>query len=121
MTSVRIGTAFVPVRDPAAAAPWYGRALGLAVQSVDEWSAVLRSGDGAGGASLTLLGSASGIRAAPGLPWATCAFTVADLAAARAGLAAEGGEPGPVEGAPEVCRFFTARDPDGNTLLITDR
>lgn len=28
---------------------------------------------------------------------------------------------GPLQGAPDVCLFFTALDPDGNTLLLTGR
>ena len=28
---------------------------------------------------------------------------------------------GSIAGAPDVCLFFTAQDPDGNTLLLTDR
>ncbi|KAB8191814.1 VOC family protein [Nonomuraea phyllanthi] len=121
MDPVQITTAFIPVADPAASARWYNRVLGFQIHSVDEWSAVLRPGGGAGATSLTLLGPASGIQAKPGLPWATCNFTVADLDQARSRLEGHGCEPGAIEGDPEVCRFFAVQDPDGNTLLVTDR
>jgi catechol 2,3-dioxygenase-like lactoylglutathione lyase family enzyme len=121
MDCVQISTAFIPVADPAAAARWYSRVLGLQIHSVEEWSAVLRPGGGAGSPSLTLLGPASGIPAKPGLAWATCNFVAADLNQARSDLEGYGCEPSAVEGSPEICRFFTIQDPDGNTLLITDR
>lgn len=121
MDSVRITTTFMPVADPAAAARWYSHALGFQIHSVDEWSAVLRPGKSVGSPSLTLLGPASGIQAKPGLAWATCNFAVADLSQARADLEANGCEPSAIEGMPEICRFFTVRDLDGNTLLVTDR
>jgi hypothetical protein len=88
---------------------------------VDDWSAVLHSGASVGSTSLTLLGPASGIRAKPGLPWATCNFAVADLDQARSDLEGQGCEPSAIEGAPEICRFFTLQDPDGNVLPVTDR
>ncbi|GAA4056936.1 VOC family protein [Nonomuraea soli] len=119
MNSVQITTAFLPVADPAASARWYSEALGFQVVSVDEWSAVLRCGSGS--PTLTLMGPASGIAAAPGLAWATCNLAVADLDQARSELERHGCEPGDVEGSYEVCRFFTASDLDGNTLLVTDR
>jgi catechol 2,3-dioxygenase-like lactoylglutathione lyase family enzyme len=121
MDSVNITTAFIPVTDPAVSARWYSRSLGLHIHSVDEWSAVLGSGGSPGSTSLTLLGPASGIQAKPGLAWATCNFAVADLSQARSDLEGQGCEPSAIAGAPEVCRFFTLQDPDGNTLLITDR
>lgn len=113
-----IGTGFVPVHDPSASAAWYVDAIGLRVRELTEWSAVL---DADGDTTLTLMGPASGIRAAPGLAWATHNIVVADLGAARARLAQAGGEPGQIEGDQAVCRFFTAHDPDGNVLLICDR
>ncbi|WP_377273037.1 VOC family protein [Peterkaempfera sp. SMS 1(5)a] len=121
MDPVRITTAFIPVADPAAAARWYSRSLGLHIHSVDEWSAVLGPGADAASTSLTLLGPASGIQAEPGLAWATCNFAVADLVRVRAELESQGFEPSAITGAPEICRFFTLQDPDGNTLLLTDR
>jgi hypothetical protein len=68
-----------------------------------------------------LLGPASSIQAKPGLNWATCNFAVADLDGARSDLQGHGCEPSAIEGTPETVRFFTLRDPDDNTLLITDR
>lgn len=116
----RVGTAFLPVRDPAAAAAWFVDAVGLHVRELTAWSAVLDAGAGAG-TTLTLMGPASGISAGPGLGWATHNLVVADLGAARARVAQAGGEPGDVDGDAAVCRFFTAHDPDGNVLLICDR
>jgi catechol 2,3-dioxygenase-like lactoylglutathione lyase family enzyme len=121
MDSVRITTAFIPVADPATSAHWYSRMLGFRIYSEDERSAVLRSGEGIGSTSLTLLGPASGIQAKPGLGWATCNFAVTSLDQARSHLEGQGCEPSAIEGAPEICCFFTIRDPDGNTLLVTDR
>jgi catechol 2,3-dioxygenase-like lactoylglutathione lyase family enzyme len=121
MSPARITTAFIPVADPAAAARWYSRILGFRVHSVDEWSANLRSGDGDDSTSLTLMGPASGIQTEPGLDWATCNFTVTDLSQSRSDLEDHGCEPTAIEGAPEICRFFTMKDPDGNALLVTDR
>jgi predicted enzyme related to lactoylglutathione lyase len=117
--STTVGTAFVPVREPAAAADWYAAALGLGIREVTAWSAQLQGGDDR--TVLTLMGPASGIRAEPGLPFATCSHLVDDLAAARGRLEAAGAAPSPVDGSPEVCRFVTARDPDGNVLLVVDR
>jgi hypothetical protein len=119
MDGVRITTAFIPVADLGASAGWYGRVLGFRVHTIDEWSAVLRSGDGS--TSLTLLGPSSGIQAKPGLPWATCNFAVPDIDQARSDLQGRGCEPTAIEGTPEICLFFTVQDPDNNTLLITDR
>ncbi len=121
VNAARITTAFIPVADPAAAARWYSRILGFRVHLVDEWSAILRSGEGDDATSLTLMGPASGIQAKPGLDWATCNFTVTDLSLARSDLADHGCQPTAIEGSPEICRFFTIKDPDGNTLLVTDR
>ncbi|MFJ3339273.1 VOC family protein [Streptomyces sp. NPDC086766] len=121
MDSVQITTAFIPVADPAVSARWYSRSLGLRVHSVDERSAVLHAGGSPGSMSLTLLGPASGIQAKPGLAWATCNFAVADLSRTRSDLHKLGCETSAIEGAPEICLFFTLHDPDGNTLLITDR
>jgi catechol 2,3-dioxygenase-like lactoylglutathione lyase family enzyme len=121
MNHVRITTAFIPVSEPDAAASWYSRVLGFQVQSVDGWSALLRSGEGDDSTALTLLGPASGIRAKPGLNWATCNFAVSDLSQTRSDLEAYGCLPSAIEGKPEICLFFTVEDPDGNTLLVTDR
>jgi catechol 2,3-dioxygenase-like lactoylglutathione lyase family enzyme len=121
MRHARITTAFIPVADPEASAAWYSRAFGFQVQSVTAWSALLRPGEGAGSTALTLLGPASGIRAKPGLEWATCNFAISDLAQARSDLEGHGCAPSAIEGAPEVCLFFTVSDPDGNTVLVTDR
>lgn len=117
--STTVGTAFVPVRDPAAAADWYAAALGLGIREVTAWSAQLHGGDDR--TVLTLMGPASGIRAEPGLPFATCTYLVDDLEAARGRLEAAGAAPSAVDGSPEVCLFVTARDPDGNVLLVVDR
>lgn len=116
--STSIAGAFIPVADPASAAPWYASHLGLEVEEVTAWSAVL---SGLEGARLTLMGPSSGIAAQPGLDWASCNFRVADLGLQHARLASGGLEVSAVEGDPEVCLFFTARDPDGNILLVTDR
>lgn len=115
-----VGTAFVPVHDPAAAADWYAEALGLGIGEVTPWSARLHAG-GDHRTVLTLMGPASGIRAQPGLPFATCNFVAEDLDAARERLAAAGAAPSAVSGSADVCLFVTAQDPDGNTLLVVDR
>lgn len=115
----RVGTAFIPVSDPETAARWYEAELGFSVRSTDEYAAVLEGVAGAG--AVTLMGPRSGISAQPGLPWATCNFVVEDLDAARARLDAAGWAPSAVDGAADVCLFFTVRDPDGNTLLVVDR
>lgn len=117
--STTVGTAFVPVRDPAAAADWYAAALGLEIGEVTAWSAQLGGGDHR--TVLTLMGPASGIRAEPGLSFATCNYVVEDLDSARERLAAAGASPSPVAGSADVCLFVTARDPDGNVLLVVDR
>ncbi|MET7379813.1 hypothetical protein ABZT08_13430 [Streptomyces sp. NPDC005526] len=70
---------------------------------------------------VSALGPASGIQAKPGLTWATCNFAVADLRRTRSDLHKLGCETSAIEGAPEICLFFTLHDPDGNTLLTTDR
>ncbi|WP_307073356.1 VOC family protein [Arthrobacter pascens] len=119
MSSAMITTAFIPVSDPSVAARWYSQILGLDILALDNWSAVL--GDGAGSTSLTLLGPESGIKATPGLKWATCNFLVQNLAGKRAELERQGIPVGAVEGSADVCLFFTLADPDGNTLLLTDR
>ncbi|MDI1465696.1 VOC family protein [Catellatospora sp. KI3] len=114
----KIGSAFLPVGDPAAASAWFQRAFGLTEQSVDSWSAVLRDGHGG---RLTLLGPASGVKAQPGLPWATHNLIVDDLDAVHARLAADGHTTTELTGDPGVCRFFTVPDLDGNVLLVVDR
>ncbi|WP_068928993.1 VOC family protein [Planobispora rosea] len=120
MVSVRIGTAFVPVTDIEESARWYGDMFGFRIMSVDGWSTVL-SPQADHGARLTLLGPASGIPVSAGLPWATCNLVVDDLAKARLLLESHGCEVGEITGAPDVCLFFTTRDPDGNTVLVCDR
>ncbi|MEV4262456.1 VOC family protein [Kribbella sp. NPDC049584] len=121
MDSVRITTAFIPVADPEASASWYSRVLDFRIQSVDAWSAILRTGQGDDSTALTLLGPASGIQVKPGLDWATCNFAVRDIIQARSDLEGHGCSPSAIEGAPEICLFFTVQDPDDNTLLVTDR
>lgn len=118
MPGTAITTAFIPVRDPQVAAHWYSRMLGLTVADANRFSALLA---GSGTASVTLMGPGSGIQVSPGLSWATCNFTVDDLDAKRAELAEQGVPVGSITGSPDVCLFFTAKDPDGNTLLLTDR
>ncbi|MGN6636296.1 MAG: VOC family protein [Oryzihumus sp.] len=118
--AVSVGTAFLPVHDPEAAAPWYAKVLGLVATDVNQWSAQLRS-PGAGSTALTLMGPLSGIKAEPGLPFATCNFVVDDLEDLHDRLDAEGLAPSPVNGWPEMCLFFTVNDPDGNLLLVVDR
>ena len=118
MPGTAITTAFIPVRNPQAAAGWYSRMLGLTVGQASDFSAVLSA---AGTASVTLMGPDSGIKAQPGLAWATCNFLVDDLEETRARLAENGAAVGAIAGGPDVCLFFTAQDPDGNTLLLTDR
>src|SRR5215475_5056038 len=113
----RIGTAFLPVSSPRDASDWYRLTFGLSVEAVDDWSAVMV---GADGHRLTLLGPASGIKTAPGLPWATHNLVVDDLDATHARLGDEG-TTGELMGDPRVCRFFTMVDPDSNTLLVCDR
>jgi predicted enzyme related to lactoylglutathione lyase len=115
-----VGTAFVPVRDPAAAADWYAVVLGLGIGEVTAWSAHLH-GRCDHRTVVTLMGPASGIRAEPGLPFATCSYVVDDLDSVRERLAAAGASPSAVAGSPDVCLFVTARDPDGNVLLVVDR
>ena len=118
--STTVGTAFVPVRDPAAAADWYAAALGLEIGEVTARSAQLHGG-GDERTVLSLMGPASGIRAEPGLSFATCNYVVDDLDSARERLAAAGATPSAVGGSADVCLFVTARDPDGNVLLVADR
>lgn len=105
MQPVKITTAFIPVANPGDSADWYSRTLGLRVDVVNEWSAVLRSGEGTESTALTLLGPSTGIQAKPGLDWATCSFAVADLDQVRADLLGQGYEPSAIEGSPETVRF----------------
>ncbi|GAA4155230.1 hypothetical protein GCM10022286_03900 [Gryllotalpicola daejeonensis] len=115
--TTRVGTAFVPVADPAEAAEWYAKTFRLSAVTVTPWSAVLEGGPGA---TLTLMGPLSGMTA-PGLGFATHNLVVADLDATRARLESEGLSPTAIEGDPAMCLFFTLRDPDGNILLVCDR
>ncbi|MBW9095528.1 VOC family protein [Microbacterium jejuense] len=117
MTSTAITTAFIPVRDPLDSARWYADAFGLDVVEATEFSSVLAGSAG----QVTLMGPVSGIQAEPGLPWATCSFGVGDVASARERFAELGAAPSEVMGDPARVVFFTATDPDGNTLLVTDR
>ena len=112
-----ITTAFIPVHDPRTGALWYADAFELDVVESSDASSVVAGSHG----QVTLMGPASGIHTAPGLRWATCNFRVDDLAVARERLARLGAHPGDVLGDPARCLFFTATDPDGNTLLVTDR
>jgi len=116
--SARVRSAFLPVTDVAAAARWYHQVVGLPLRQVDEWAAQL--GDESGTA-LTLMGPASGIPVAPGLPFAAVSILLDQLDATRDAWIAEGHAPSAVEGDPDVCRFFTMKDPDGNVLLFVDR
>jgi len=52
MPGTAITTAFIPVRNPQAAADWYSRMLGLTVGQANNFSAVLSA---AGTASVTLM------------------------------------------------------------------
>ena len=112
-----ITTAFIPVRDPSESARWYAEAFGLEIVEATEFSSVLAGSAG----QVTLMGPASGIRVAPGLDWATCNFRVNDVAVARERLTGGRADPSEVFGDPARCLFFTVSDPDGNTLLVTDR
>ncbi len=115
---LRVSSAFIPVSDPEKAAPWYARHLDLRVETATPFSATLSTG---GETILTLMGPASGIAATPGLAWASCGFATEDVHATRERLAGQGIETGEITGDPNVCLFFVAKDPDGNTLLFTDR
>lgn len=116
--TARMGSAFVPVHDPHRSAAWYTRTFGVEVRSADARSAVLVDQDGR---QVTLLGPLSGIRATPGLPWASCSFVVDDAEAFRGRCVEQDLRPGPVEGDPEVCLFLTLQDPDDNVVLVVDR
>ncbi len=118
--STKVGTAFIPVSDPQASARWYERALGLRTKDANAWAAQLE-GAVEGATAVTLMGPQSGIRTEPGLPFATCNFLVDDLAGTQSRLVDEGHAPSAVDGADDVCLFFTVNDPDGNLLLIVDR
>jgi predicted enzyme related to lactoylglutathione lyase len=114
----KIGSAFLPVKDPAAASAWFNHAFDLKEYSLNAWAAVLVDTEGN---RLTLLGPASGIQAQPGLPWATHNLVVDNLEATHARMLSQGRAVTLVTGDPEVCRFFSMRDPDGNVLLVCDR
>lgn len=114
----KIGSVFLPVKDPATASAWFHHAFDLKEHSLDPWAAVLLDTEGN---RLTLLGPVSGIQAQPGLPWATHSLVVDDLDARHARMLDEGRAVTNVTGDPQVCRFFSMRDPDGNVLLICDR
>jgi len=115
--TARVGTAFVPVSDPAAAAHWYADAFGLRAVDTSPWAATLEA---AGGTTLTLMGPQSGMTS-PGLGFATHNLVVADVEATRERFVADGRNPGEIEGDAAVCRFFTLQDPDGNVVLVCDR
>lgn len=119
MPSTAVTTAFIPVHNPTAAALWYSEMLDLEILTTNDSSAVLRPA--AGTTSITLLGPDSGIKVRPGLEWATCNFLVEDLHKERAALQRLGIRTSEFEGSAEVCLYFTLQDPDGNTLLVTDR
>jgi hypothetical protein len=114
----KIGTAFLPVSDTAAASTWFRKAFDLTEHSVDPWAAVLVDTKGT---KLTLLGPASGVQAKPGLPWASHNLVVEDVLETHARMVDDGYATTNVTGDPDVCLFFSMRDPDGNVLLICDR
>lgn len=114
---ISLGSAFLPVTHPPAAAAWYAATLGLAIEESSDHAAVLRAGTG----RLTLMGPASGIRAAPGLPWAPVSFLAADLTTVSVRLTEAGASVSDVQGSADRCLFVTAEDPDGNVLLVVDR
>ncbi|HEY0474693.1 MAG TPA: VOC family protein [Kribbella sp.] len=116
--TTRVGSAFVPVSDAAAAAGWYADYLDLQAVSVEPQVAVLTDDSGS---TVTLLAPSSGIAAKPGLDWATCNYVVSDLDGQHAESERRGLAPSAVEGDATVCRFFTVRDLDGNLMLIVDR
>jgi catechol 2,3-dioxygenase-like lactoylglutathione lyase family enzyme len=116
--TARLGSAFVPVSDAAAAADWYAELFGLRVVSVDLDAAVVRDDTGR---QVALLSPSSGISAKPGLNWAPCSYIVADLDGFHANSERGGLAPTAIDGDASICRFFTLRDPDGNTILIVDR
>ncbi|MBI9114312.1 VOC family protein [Sanguibacter suaedae] len=117
MPAHAIGTAFVPVTSPQIAAEWYREVLGLDIATVSEHSAVLFVGS----QRLTLMGPASGISAQPGLTWATCNFVVDDVDATYAALEERGLVETAIRGDRDICRYFSAKDLDGNVLLVVDR
>lgn len=119
MYNTRLGSAFVPVSDTERSARWYEETFGFRRRVVNEYSAWLDAPGG--GTSLTLLGPASGIAAQPGLDWATCNLVVDDLDRVHRALSDASAAPTTMEGDPEICLFFTVRDPDGNQVLVVDR
>jgi hypothetical protein len=116
--TTRLGSAFVPVSDAAAAAGWYSDFLDLRTVSVESHAAVLTGG---ADSTVTLLAPGSGIAAKPGLDWATCSFAVSDIDSHHAESERRGLAPTAIEGDATVCRFFTVRDLDGNMMLIVDQ
>ena len=116
--TARLGSAFVPVSDTARSATWYADVFGVRVESIDAQSAVLSDADGR---RLTLLSPLSGIQAVPGLSWASCSFLVDDVTDFQERCSGQGRAAEPVGGDPDVCLFFTLRDPDGNAVLVVDR
>lgn len=115
----KINGAFVPVSDPKRSAEWYSEVFGLSVAGLNPWSAVLAGEDG--GAVLTVLGPESGIQATPGLPWATHSLLITELDDLHADLTAKHHEPSEITGDPQICRWFSVSDPDGNAVLVVDR
>lgn len=116
---IQLGSVFLPVRDPQAAADWYADVFGLKVASSEAHAAVLETA--APVLRVTLMGPASGIAATPGLPWAPFNLLVDDLERMRERLAEAGSDVGTIKGDERTCFWFTATDPDGNTLLVCDR
>jgi hypothetical protein len=116
--TTRLGSAFVPVSDAAAAADWYSDFLDLRTVSVESHAAVLTDG---ADSTVTLLAPSSGIAAKPGLDWATCTYVVSDIDSHHAESERRGLAPTAIEGDATVCRFFTVRDLDGNMMLIVDQ
>ena len=116
--TTRLGSAFVPVSDAAAAAGWYTDFLDLRTVSVEPHAAVLTDD---ADSTVTLLAPSSGIAAKPGLDWATCTYVVSDIDSHHAESERRGLAPTAIEGNATVCRFFTVRDLDGNIMLIVDQ
>lgn len=115
----KIGSVFLPVTDTRASAEWFAETFDMHILSVEEHAAVLEAG--ASGHRLSLLGPASGISSLPGLPWAPFNLLAEDLEATRDRLTRTGGDPSDVNGDDQTCFWFTATDPDENTLLVVDR
>lgn len=113
-----LGSAFVPVKDTESAARWYCGVFGLSAVSIEPHAAVLADVDDR---RVTLMGPSSGIRAEPGLPWASTSYRVDDIHAFRRRCLEDALTPTDVVGDPLVCEFFSMQDPDGNVVLVVSR